>query len=383
MNKLRFKSLTGLMRHLDENVNSPHHKIAIYLYDIKNRNVGLGEFAYQLGSYISKRAKELREKYNIVMYFIVPVGYVGCFGDDVEYFEFTEFNRRVSLRYLKKGFDLCHHIHQFSRLRFMRRAKVNFMTVHDINFMYEKSGDKLEWYKARFARSLSRCSEVTYISNFVKKDVEAHFSPRCNGDVIYNGVADLSDVTGDFSKFGLEDNSYLFHISSLMPKKNVHKIVEMMRYLPEEKLLVVGNLNSEYARCIKKQIAEWGLENVIMLNHVSNEDKAELYRHCKAFLFPSLCEGFGLPPIEAMHFGKPVFLSKLTSLPEVGGDCAYYYNSLDPEAMADVTRKGLADFYADAEAKAVKLRERAASFNWKECADAYIEEYLRILGIKK
>lgn len=358
----------------------PARKIAIYLYDIRNRNVGLGEYAYQLGSNIASHADEIKKKYNIEFYFIVPKSFVGCFGDSVKYIRFSLINRYVTLRYLKKGFDICHITHQLSRLKCMRQARMNLMTVHDINFMYEKSGDRLEWYKRRFAKALTRCDVVTYISDFVKRDVEAHFSPRSNGPVIYNGVTDLTGVHGDFSKFNLTDGGYLFHISSLMPKKNVHKIVEMMRYLPEEQLVVVGNLNSDYARRLQAQISEWGLKNVVMLNHVSNEDKAELYRHCKAFLFPSLCEGFGLPPIEAMHFGKPVFLSKLTSLPEIGGDCAYYYDNLDPEVMATVTRSGLSDFSADAAYKAVKLRERAASFCWSKCADAYINLYLRILG---
>lgn len=361
----------------------PVRKVAIYLYDIKNRNVGVGEYAYQLGRKMADRAADLKNKYGIEFTFIVPKKFVGSFGEDVRYITFNFWNRYLILRYIKKGFDICHITHQFSRLRCMKHAKVNLMTIHDINFMYEKNGDRLEWYKRFFAKALTRCDVVTYISNFVKRDVEAHFSPKYDGSVIYNGVADLNSVHGDFSKFNLNDGGYLFHISSLMPKKNVHKIVEMMRYLPDEKLVVVGNLNSDYARRIQKQIVEWGLANVVMLPHVSYEDKAELYRHCKAFLFPSLCEGFGLPPIEAMHFGKPVFMSKLTSLPEIGGDNAYYYDNLDPEIMAETTREGLADFASDAEAKAEQLRKRAASFSWGKCADDYIKLYLRLLNIEE
>lgn len=357
----------------------PVCKIAVYLYKIGNQNVGLGEFSYQLAANIAKRAAELRKKYGIEFLFIVPKEFVSHFGNDVKYYPYSNTPwTNFLLRHFVKV-DVMHNTHQCSHVDYMSKAKINLTTIHDINFMYEKSGGSLERYKRRFSKSLLHSSDVAYISDFVKHDVEAHFSPRSNGKVIYNGVTDLTGVHGDFAKFNLTDGGYLFHISSLMPKKNVHKIVEMMRYMPEERLVVVGNLNSDYARRLQAQISEWGLKNVVMLNHVSNEDKAELYRHCKAFLFPSLCEGFGLPPIEAMHFGKPVFLSKLTSLPEIGGDCAYYYDNLDPEVMAAVTRSGLSDFGTDALAKAERLRERAASFSWSKCADGYIKLYVELL----
>lgn len=358
----------------------PVKKIAVYLFDVRNRNVGLGEFTFQLGKALALRAPELKSKYGIELCLIVPKKFVGCFGDEVEYIVLNFINWHFNLKWFKKGIDIYHSTHQCTRLKFMRRAGINLLTVHDINFMYEKSGSKLEKYKRKFTRALAHADVVTYISDFVKHDVEAHFAPRYDGKVIYNGVADLSGVEGNFSKFNLEDGGYLFHISSCLPKKNVHKIVEMMRYLPEERLVVVGNLNSNYIRGIQENVEKWGLKNVTMLTNVGNEDKAELYRHCKGFLFPSLCEGFGLPPIEAMHFGKPVFLSALTSLPEIGGDSAYYYHNLDPEAMAETTRNGLAEFYADPQANGAMLRERAASFNWEKCADEYMKLYIELLN---
>lgn len=354
----------------------PMCRIAVYLYKIGNQNVGLGEFSYQLAANIAKRAAELKNKCGIEFLFIVPKKFVSHFGNDVKYFSYsnTPWKNFVLRNFVKA--DIFHNTYQCSHLERMRKAKLNLTTIHDINFIYEKSGHSLERYKRKFAKSLEHSDVIAYISDFVKHDVEAHFSPRCDGKVIYNGVADLNSVHGDFAKFNLPDNGYLFHISSLMPKKNVHKIVEMMRYMPEERLVVVGNLNSYYAHRIQKLVAEWKLTNVTLLSHVSNEEKAELYRHCKAFLFPSLCEGFGLPPVEAMHFGKPVFLSKLTSLPEIGGDCAYYYDNLDPEVMAEVTREGLADFTSNANAD--KLRCRAASFSWDKCVDDYVKLYIEL-----
>lgn len=354
-------------------------KIAVYLFDIRNRNVGLGEFEWQLGSELARRAEELAMRHGIKFTFIVPRRFIGCFGNNVGYIAISSLSRCV-IRYIPRYFDICHITHQMTKLKFMKHARVNLMTVHDINFMYEKSGRKLEQRKRKFAKALKRADELTYISQFVKTDVESHFdtSPK-DGSVIYNGVTDLSAVHGDISRFGIADG-YLFHISSLLPKKNVHKIVEMMRYLPDERLVVVGDLSTDYISGIKAKIAEWGLSNVTMLEHVSNEEKAELYRHCKAFLFPSLCEGFGLPPLEAMYLGKPVFLSTLTSLPEVGGANAYFFDNLNEENMALTMREGLADFYSHPAEAAEAVRRHAATFTWSHCADSYIQLYLKLLS---
>lgn len=357
--------------------------ITLYLFDISNRNVGLGEFAYQLGLHISKKATLLKERYGVEFTFLVPKNFKGCFGESVQYKIFqSNALFRFFYRYLYRS-DCFHLIHQMNRLKYIRSSHHSLLTIHDINFMYEKKGTRLEWYMRRFKKHLKDCTDVSYISHFVKSDVESVFSPLTDGCVIYNGVTDLCDVHGQFEKFNLKDGDYLFHISSLMPKKNVHLLVEMMRYLPNEKLVIVGNLNTAYAKNLMEKKKQWGLDNVIMLNHVSNEDKAELYRHCKAFLFPSLCEGFGLPPIEAMHFGKPVFLSALTSLPEIGGECAYYYDDLKPEKMAEKTSEGLADFLIDKEEKREKIIERANNFNWEKCTDSYINLYLKTLGISE
>ena len=80
-----------------------------------------------------------------------------------------------------------------------------------------------------------------------------------------------------------------------------------------------------------------------------------------------------------MRFGKPVFLSAYTSLPEIGGDQAYYFEELEPEVMAKSIEKGLSDFDANQEQKSKMLQQRADFFNWDKCADEYINLYLEFL----
>ena len=153
----------------------------------------------------------------------------------------------------------------------------------------------------------------------------------------------------------------------------------MMRFLPEQNLVIAGNWNSSYGKMLQKMIDELPTRNVYRLPNVTEEEKAYLYASCRAFLYPSLCEGFGLPPIEAMKFGKPVFLSALTSLPEVGGEHAFYWNELSPETMAEKIKEMLPVFYNHPD-YALQMRQNAERFNWNNCVNQYIQYYLEILA---
>jgi glycosyltransferase involved in cell wall biosynthesis len=93
-------------------------------------------------------------------------------------------------------------------------------------------------------------------------------------------------------------------------------------------------------------------------------------------MFPSLTEGFGLPALEAMYFGRPVFLSNLTSLPEIGGEEAFYWHDFEPASMKRCVEQGLANFDAQAGAR---VRARALSFSWDRCTDEYLALYRQLI----
>ncbi|MBT8296628.1 MAG: glycosyltransferase, partial [Gramella sp.] len=98
------------------------------------------------------------------------------------------------------------------------------------------------------------------------------------------------------------------------------------------------------------------------------------------FVFTSLFEGFGLPPIEAMAYGKPVFLANQTSLPEIGGSEAFYWDKFDPDYMVEVFEKGMNAFDNNKVSYQEKLKVRANSFNWDHTATEYLELYSRVLS---
>ena len=354
-------------------------KIIIDAYPVATPYVGLGEYCRRLGEGLNEHAEELRSEHKTEISFFVPPKFKGCFGDKVGYIEVAPSFRRMA-RFLPVKADLYHVPYQYSRIKYMYFAKKTLLTIHDINFMYEKKGDELDRSIRKFKERVAHADYVNYISNFACEDTEKHFSIGLPKKIIYNGVADFPAMA--LHNATLPNNlpsDFMFHISSLRAKKNIHLLVEMMKYLPEQNLVIAGDWSGAYGEGLLKKIKEEHISNIYTLPNVSETEKIALYASCRAFLFPSLCEGFGLPPIEAMKFGKPVFLSTLTSLPEIGGRDAFYWDDLSPKVMADVVKAKLADFDANPSVYAEKMKQNANRFNWNRCVEQYIEYYLEIL----
>ena len=154
-------------------------------------------------------------------------------------------------------------------------------------------------------------------------------------------------------------------------------MVAMMKHLPQYELVLAGYCPPSYRAMLDEIIRKEALTNVHFLGNVTEEQKALLFRQCDAFLFPSLSEGFGLPVVEAMYFGKPVFCSRLTSLPEIGGDVACYFDVLQPAEMAQTVVDGMKAF-GETPDYGVRLRAHAEQFSWPVATDAYLKYYLDI-----
>lgn len=352
-------------------------KIVIDMYPVSTPFVGLGEFCRHLGDRISNRADELYRDHNIEIYFLLPPAYKGCFGNHVKYICVPPSLRWTLPLYPIKA-DLLHIPYQCSKVKNIILAKNRLVTIHDINFVYEKKNKNLRRAERKFRNKIRRADYVNYISNFACEDAERHFKMPQSKKIIYNGVSDLTSLPYLNSlPEGLPDK-FMFHISSLQPKKNVHLLVDMMKYIPDRNLVIAGDWENDYSRGIKKSIIGNNLHNIFILPNISEVEKAALYDKCTAFLFPSMCEGFGLPPIEAMKFGKPVFLSKLTSLPEIGGDVSFYWENLDPKSMAEMVKKQM-EVLESSNCPADVITQNAARFNWDTCADQYIQYYLEII----
>jgi glycosyltransferase involved in cell wall biosynthesis len=154
----------------------------------------------------------------------------------------------------------------------------------------------------------------------------------------------------------------------------------MMIHTPELNLIISGNNNKAYGIEIAKFITDNNLQNRVFLTGKVDDIAKQFYlSKCHAFVFPSIREGFGLPPIEAMHFGKPIFLSNKTSLPEIGGQHCYYWDNFNPEYMKNILIEGLNHFSSNKNEMELLMKKRAASFDWKVAAAEYIKVYKKCL----
>lgn len=147
-------------------------------------------------------------------------------------------------------------------------------------------------------------------------------------------------------------------------------------------VLIIGGLtlSAAYKKKIEDESERWGVsKRVVFTGGIGDEEKYWYMQNCTAFLFPSLSEGFGFPVIEAMHFERPVLLSTYSSLPEIGGDSAYYFKSFDMEDM-QLTLYSALDDYNNNNDKRKKIKAHADSFKWEEAAKQYCNLYSGLLS---
>lgn len=220
-------------------------------------------------------------------------------------------------------------------------------TIHDIQAyhypqyhpLYETIYSWLCWQTNRLFSK-----KIITISEYVKQDLIAHFKFRPGKiQVIYNPVSITEPDPVIFEelrkKYGVENDNYYYTISQLIPHKNLMTLVNVMEKIKKEKpdlphRLLISGVSGFNSDKLKAMIREKELENeVVLTGFVEDEVKFSLLKNCRAFLFPSVFEGFGIPPIEAMMLGTPVITTKCTSIPEVTQNQANYvenpYNADD------------------------------------------------------
>ena len=349
--------------------------IGISLGRIDHWHDGLGEFSRQLGQALAAEAPRLQAEFGWRLHFHLPTRFHGVMGDTVGYLATHTSQRLLHLRGTR--FALWHVLHQHNRLRAPLGTRLQVETVHDLNFLHAKSAAKIERYRQRLRQRLAGRAQAIAITHYVAGDLQRELAPLATPvQVIHNGATDLSGVPQE-AIAALADQPFLLHISRLAPSKNVGALLALAAAWPGQRLVLAGAA-SPYTAEVRHQIAQRGLHNVVLQLDVSEAQKAWLYAHCQGFVFPSLAEGFGLPPIEAMHFGKPTFLSRLTSLPEVGGAQAHYFDSFDGPAMRAVVLTGLAADAAPGRAEAITAHAR--QFSWQRCAAEHVGLYRRLLG---
>ncbi len=343
-------------------------KILIDLYKVKNQYSGLGQFSYQFARHISEY-----HSHEFDFHFLVPRGIEFDFSPLI-----TLKKVNPLFRFWKSSheqYDLWHSLHQFHTYSPPQTFK-HLLTVHDLNYKKEKDAEKQIKYTRKLESELSSASYLTSISNYTKSQIQESFpNDTTQIEVIHNGVDQLPAISPTRPNVQVGDK-FFFSISLFTRKKNFEVLLPMMKFFPEYKLVLAGDHNTKYGQSIKKEIRDLGLEKQIVLTgKIPTSEKVYYMKLCNAFLFPSLAEGFGMPPVEAMQFGKPVFLSNSSSLPEIGGDAARYFPDFDPKNMANCIKHNLEQFEIDSYANSERVRAQAAKFTWANSMEKYINLY--------
>jgi glycosyltransferase involved in cell wall biosynthesis len=261
-------------------------------------------------------------------------------------------------------------IHDLITVRFTNPAKQALV------FKFKQQIYK--WVVKKVARTSNKIITPT---NFVKEDL-ATFA-GINPDkiiVTYESADAISDAPEPMQQ--LEDKPFIMYLGRPTPHKNLERLIQAFMQLkgqhPDLQLVLAGKLDANY-RAIQQKVEREQIANIIFTGFVTEGQLRWLYEHCRAYIFPSLSEGFGLPGLEAMVHGAPVVSSNASCLPEVYGDAAHYFDPLDSQVMADAINEVLTDKQLRQQL-ITRGRAQAAKYSWERMAKQTLDIYRSIIG---
>ncbi|MFA5133872.1 MAG: glycosyltransferase family 1 protein [Patescibacteria group bacterium] len=225
------------------------------------------------------------------------------------------------------------------------------VTIHDLilrHFPTSAASTKnpvifyLKYFLYNFVlrRAVRDSKKIIAPTYFVKNDILKNF--RINPDkirVISEGLSNLPpvDLGEEFLKTKNIAKPYILYVGNCYPHKNLEKLIEAFNFLknPELKLVLVGK-RDYFSKNLELRVTNYELKkNIIFYGYASDSELSTLYKHAALYAFPSLMEGFGLPPLEAMSFNLPVACSDIPALHEVLGESVFYFNPKSAKDMAD------------------------------------------------
>ncbi len=267
------------------------------------------------------------------------------------------------------------------------------VTIHDcIHLMFPQYlPNRLAPYYARTFIGLAakRADRVLTVSESSKRDILRFVDiPPERIDVIYNAYDERfsraprdEDVERVRERYQLH-GEFVMYAGNVKPHKNVERLIDAFhlvrhRGLDHLKLIVIGDELTKYT-ALRRAVHRHNLHKYVrFLGYMPEDTLAVMYRLAAVFVFPSLYEGFGLPPLEAMASGTPVVTSNVSSMPEVAGDAALLVNPLDTEAIADGIERVLSDRTLNADLRRRGLA-RARQFSWEASVKRVHEIYAAI-----
>ncbi|MDD3679536.1 MAG: glycosyltransferase family 1 protein [Candidatus Shapirobacteria bacterium] len=305
--------------------------------------------------------------------------------------------------------DLVHFPHFNVPLLYWKPFAV---TIHDLIKHHSRGKEtttrnpaiyqlKFFFYQIVIRQAIKKAQKIFTPSQFVKEEISKQYQVNPQKIIVtYEGVENklFSNKTTGRSSYGKEilakekekilqkyqiKKPYLLYVGSVYPHKNINRLVEAVKIvrktIPNLYLVIVCSRSVFWQR-LKKTIGLMKAENFVNLTgFVPDEELASLYQNSSAFVFPSLSEGFGLPPLEAMASSCPVISSNATCLPEIYGKAALFFDPLNPQDMAEKIIKMVTSKKIQKKYQALGL-EKVKKYSWKKMTEKTISEYQKIIN---
>ena len=294
----------------------------------------------------------------------------------------------------KEGIDLMHFphfnvpvltpcpfvvtIHDLILFRFPTRRAT---TLNPITYAIKYAA-----YRLVISLAVRRARKIITVSECTKRDIQLEFRVAPEKIVVTYEAADPSSPeTSEAKPLPRLNGPYFLYVGNAYPHKNLDSLLKAFKELRDEglnaQLVLVGKSDYFYDR-LRESAESLGLlkrNDVVFAGFVEDADLAGLYRNARSYVFPSLLEGFGLPPLEAMRFGTPVAAAGNSCLPEILGEAATYF---DPRSIPDMKR-AMRQTFADESVRAdlaTKGRERVREFSWARCAEETYLAYVQAIN---
>lgn len=376
-------------------VNSKKINLAIGATSLVNPITGIGQYTFNLAKELSTDnkfdidyfytyywSKALKVEDSIATGSIkswirknIPYSYKIRRGIQKKAFNKGNFNK----------FDLYHEPN-FLPLSFSCKTVV---TIHDLSYIHHPNAHPVERVRIMndlLPGAIEKSNCIIADSEFTKKEIITAFSSESSkikvtplGKAAEFYPRPESELTATLLKYGLKFGQYSLCVGTLEPRKNIIQVIKAYQNLPHRfalqfPLVVVGMRGWKESVLLKELDKLIKQNKAFVLGFVSAEDLPKLYCGARSFVFPSLYEGFGLPPLEAMACGTPVIAANTSSIPEVIGTAGLMFNINDVDMLGQHLM-GVCEDDAEFNRLSQAGLIQADKFSWKKCAELTIEAY--------
>ena len=353
-------------------------KLLINASILSKRNTGLGVYTYHVIKYLVP----LLEQNNID--FKILTGSVEYLPDCAKSYVLiidcsNPFKRLKEMNDKCKDFDIFYSTTQHT----IKSKKIKqIITIHDVTPIEYPRGriKQTMYYKFFLKKYVKNVNSIITVSNHTKQDISHHFKVNLDKiEVFYSALPEEKNIVENSisfrqieEKYSIEMNKYFVITGIHYLYKNIQLVIQGYKNsleLRNYKVVIIGNDNNKYGNYLKKMIKKYTLSDYFVFSgFISDLEKKILLENSKGAIYPSKYEGFGLPILEAMNAKIPLYLSNVSSLPEIAEDYAFYFNPKSVDDFINCLTKNINN-KKEIEKKIALGEEYLAKYNWKIIAN--------------